>query len=386
MIHRRSPAVWVFGVDEDAVQLTWRNLGTAPLHLRVLADDVPVRATVAEPGAAGATLLTGLPPGRLLRIEATSTALRGPTVLAARTLASLPGQELARIATISDLHIGTEVFGQRGTIMDPFDHPDPHPIRCAEAALTEAVAWGAERVIAKGDLTDAGRPDQWRRYARLVHESPVPVDALPGNHDQSPPRVRGSLLPLQAAAAFDLSMATPVTVRDVAGLRIILADTTRPGRNGGSIAPVAEQIIDAASEADRAGGVLVALHHQLQPQRLPEGWPAGVGRTESEAFLDRLGAAHPHAIVTSGHTHRNRRCGRAGVVVTQVGSTKDYPGAWGGYVIHEGGVRQIVRRIQHPDAIEWTDHSRIAAFGMWEHAAPGRLDARCFNVPWAQLA
>jgi hypothetical protein len=45
-----------------------------------------------------------------------------------------------------------------------------------------------------------------------------------------------------------------------------------------------------------------------------------------------------------------------------------------------------VRRIQHPDAIAWTDHTRIAAFGLWEHAAPGRLDARCFNVAWGRTA
>ena len=54
MIHRRSPAVWVFGVDEDAVQLTWRNLGSAPLVLRVLTDDVDAEAVVDEPGSSGA--------------------------------------------------------------------------------------------------------------------------------------------------------------------------------------------------------------------------------------------------------------------------------------------------------------------------------------------
>lgn len=386
MIHRRAPALWVFGVDEDAVQLTWRALGREPVRLRVLADDVDVDVVVEDPGDSGATVLTGLPSGRLLRIEATNPALGGPVVLAARTLGALGGEELCRIATVSDLHLGTEVFGHRGTIADPFDHPDPHPVRCAEAALDEAVAWGAQRIVAKGDLTDLARPTEWRRYAQLVHRLPVPVDALPGNHDHGPRRLGGHLQPAQAADAFDLSIAQPVTVRDLPGLRLVLADTTLPGHNGGSLAPVRSTILDAAAEADPAGGVLVALHHQLQPHPVPEGWPPGVGRAESLAFLDALGAAHPHALVTSGHTHRNRRWGRAGVVVTQVGSTKDYPGAWAGYVVHEGGIRQIVRRTQHPDAIAWTDHSRIAAFGMWEHAAPGRLDARCFNVAWGRPA
>jgi hypothetical protein len=87
-------------------------------------------------------------------------------------------------------------------------------------------------------------------------------------------------------------------------------------------------------------------------------------------------------MVTSGHTHRHRRWSRAGVTVTQVGATKDYPGVWAGYVVHEGAIRQIVRRTARPDVIGWTDHTRIAAYGAWEHAAPGRLAARCFDLRW----
>lgn len=386
MIHRRSPAVWVFSVDHDAVQLTWRKLGPQPLRLRVLEDDVDIDIEVEVAGDVGATTLTGLPAGRLLRIEATSAALGAPVVLAARTLGALPGQELCRLATVSDLHLGTTVFGHRGTIADPFDHLDPHPVRCARAALGEAVAWGAQHVVAKGDLTHGATPAEWRAYAELTRQLGIPVDALPGNHDHGPERYRGHLQPHQAAAAFGLSIATPLTVRDLPGLRLILVDSTQAGRHGGTLGPVQRDILDAAAEADPAGGVLVALHHQLQPNVAPEGWPPGIGHAESVTFLEALGAAHPHALVTSGHTHRNRRWGRSGVVVTQVGSTKDYPGVWAGYVVHEGGIRQIVRRTEHLDAISWTDHSRIAAFGLWEHAAPGRLDARCFNVAWGQAA
>ena len=386
MIHRRSPAIWLFGVDEDAVQLTWRKLGTEPLRLRVLEGDVDVDVVVEEPGDSGATLLTGLPAGRLLRIEAAGGALPEPVVLSARTLAPLPGDELCRVATVSDLHLGSRAFGHRGTITDPSDHPVPHPIRCAQAALDEAVAWGADRIVAKGDLTERASPAEWRTYAELVHPLPVPVDAQPGNHDHGPRGLPGHLLPEQAAEVFDLSIARPLLVRDLPGLRLLIVDSTRPGRNDGTIRPVLPDVLDAVADADRSGGVLVTLHHQLLPHRIPEGWPPGIPHAESLAFLDALGAAHPHALVTSGHTHRHRRWGRAGVVATQVGSTKDFPGVWGGYVVHEGGIRQIVRRTQHPDAIGWTDHSRIAAFGAWEHAAPGRLDARCFNVAWGRPA
>jgi len=386
VIHRRSPAIWVFGVDQDAVQLSWRLLGPDPLHLRVLDDDVDAELEVADPGGAGATVLSGLPPDRTLRIEARSRALGRPVTVTARTLPRLPGDELCRIATVSDLHLGLSRFGHRGTIVDPFDHPDPHPVRCARAALEEAVDWGAERIVVKGDLTNMGRPNEWRTYARLVGDAPVPVDALPGNHDQGPSPFGGNVTPAQAARVFGLSIAQPVLIRDHPGLRVIVTDTTVAGRHGGTLELVQEQVLDAAADADRSGAVLVAIHHQLQRNVSPEGWPPGIARAESLAFLDALGAAHPHALVTSGHTHRNRRWTRAGIVVTQVGATKDYPGGWAGYVVHEGGIRQIVRRVQHPDAIGWNDHTRIAAFGLWEHVAPGRLDARCFDVAWGTSA
>ena len=159
-----------------------------------------------------------------------------------------------------------------------------------------------------------------------------------------------------------------------------------PARHGGTLAPVRQDLLDLVAEAPTDGGVLVVLHQHLQPHVVTEGWPVGVSHAESIALLDDLGRAHPHVVVTSGHTHRHRRWGRAGVVVTQVGSTKDYPGVWAGYQVYEGGVRQTVWRVADPDCLAWTDHSRTAAFGLWEHASPGRLDARCFNVAWSRPA
>lgn len=386
ILHRRAPEIWVFGVDGTEVQLTWRLLRPGPLRLRVREGDVDVDVTVETDGWPGATMLGGLPPGRLLTIEASGPPVGDPVVLTARTLGRLPGDELCRIATISDLHLGARVFGHRGTVVDPSGHPDPHPVRCLGAALDELTAWGAQHLVVKGDVTNTGAPADWRTYAEHIGRLAIPVDALPGNHDHGRPGAVGALHPSQAAAAFDLSIAQPLIVRDLPGVRVILADATLGGRHSGTLRPVEDDLLDAAADADPDGGVLVALHHQLQPHRLTEGWPPGIAQAESHRLLDRLGAAHPHVLVTSGHTHRHRRWGRAGVVVTQVGSTKDYPGVWGGYVVHEGGIRQIVRRVAHPDSISWTDHSRIAAFGAWEHAAPGRLDARCFNVAWAQRA
>ena len=69
--------------------------------------------------------------------------------------------------------------------------------------------------------------------------------------------------------------------------------------------------------------------------------------------------------ITSGHTHRHRRWAHAGVTTTQVGSISDHPGVWAGYVVHESGMRQVVRRIAQPDVLPWSERARDAALGAW---------------------
>ena len=90
----------------------------------------------------------------------------------------------------------------------------------------------------------------------------------------------------------------------------------------------------------------------------------------------------PDVLVTSGHSHRNRARRAGPLVVTEVGSTKDYPGVWAGYAAYEGGIVQVVRRMTAPDTMEWIEYSRQAVGGAWRWYAPGGLDDRCFSHRW----
>jgi len=375
------PSVRTFAVEDTSAQLTWRGLVAGPLHLRVEGTDVAVDLEVLD--GPGATVVDGLPPGRNLVVEASGPALAGeePIRVRVQTLEALPGEERCRIATIGDLHLGTTVFGQHGTIHEVPVPEVAHPVRCAASAIEDAVAWGARRLLVKGDVTNHGQVPEWRQYAELVAAAPFPVDALPGNHDRAFRRSAG-LLPEQAAEVFGFPMALPVLVRDEPGLRIVLVDSTTDHYNRGRIAPAAEEALDAIAGADPSGAVLVAMHHQLQAHRFSEGWPIGINQRESLDFLERAGRAHPHVLVTSGHTHRHRRWQHGGVTTTQVGSTKDFPGVWAGYVVSEGGIRQVVRRVSAPDCLVWTDHTRRAALGAWRWVSPGLLSSRCFDLTW----
>lgn len=364
----------VFAVEDTSLQLTWGVLGPGPVRIRA-ADST---AEIDADGGPGGVVVDGLPPDQSIQVVLSGDGVPdGQMTVATHTLPRPPGEELCRLATISDLHLGAVSFGYRRTIIEDDRPIVPHPARCTAAAIQALEAWGAERLVVKGDITDRSDAWDWRTFGRLVAGLDMPVDVLPGNHDQV---TRRTIDPVDGARGAGLTLVEGVRVVDLPGLRLLLVDATVPGTHHGSVRPITGEVVAALRDAP--AGALVALHHHLQPHAATEGWPWGVSNRESLPFLDAVGSAHADTLVTSGHTHRHRRWHRGPVTVTQVGSTKDYPGVWAGYVVHEGGIRQVVRRVTVPDCIAWTERTRTAALGLWGVTAPGRLSWRCFSLRW----
>jgi 3',5'-cyclic AMP phosphodiesterase CpdA len=339
-------AVDVFAVEDDAAQVIVRAPGGPPV----------------------ARAVTGLHP------DATQTVDVLGQATSITTLRPPPGRLLSRVATLSDLHLGLpHHFGVR----DHERHTTPFPLRCARAAVREALAWGADALVFKGDLTQHARPAEFEQLAELLDEIEVPVGILLGNHDA---RLVSDDVDARKSLA---NMGRPfedVAWLDVPGARIILVDTTVPGRGYGRVHHVREHAIAAA--ADATDPVVLMLHHHLEPHRIPIAYPFGVPARPANAFLDELRDAAPALFVTSGHSHRNRARIQHGVPITQVGSVKDYPGVWAGYAIHEGGIRQVVRRVAEPTCIEWTERTAAAMAGIWGRWTPGRLGGRCLTHVW----
>jgi hypothetical protein len=69
-------------------------------------------------------------------------------------------------------------------------------------------------------------------------------------------------------------------------------------------------------------------------------------------------------------------------MIAETGSTKDFPGSWAGYTVHEGGIMQTTRRVMAPDAIRWTERGRRVLGGVWGIWAPGVRSHRCFTYTW----
>ncbi len=383
----------VFAVEPDAVQLTWAALPERELSIEV--GDRAVRVTAPppallrrrgrrprpldpSPAGPGAVSFDGLDPATAYDVVASTAGMARTVVARFRTPAPPPGRLLCRWATISDLHLGERSFGRLGTIVDVDPLPDgwePYPLRCARAAMAEAEAWGAELIVAKGDLTRDSEPAEFRQAGRLLASATVAVDAILGNHDVRH-RVDGA--PLIAAEGVPVHVAPGY--RDVPGLRIVYGHTPEAADKRGRLGPGdLERIVALASGA---GPAAIVVHHPPQRLPLPTHYPPGIRPGQSHQLLAMLARANPSTVVLAGHTHRSRRARHGEITVAEVGSTKDYPGVWAGYTVYEGGICQVVRRISEPSCLAWTESTAEALFGVWRRWSPGSLADRCWTEHW----
>ncbi len=371
MIQAGSPDATVFAVEDTTAQICWKSLpagtvlGAGDATVEVVGHDVP-----------GAAVLEGLPADRQLDLHVTRPGRAAERQAAFATLAPPPGDELCRFATVNDVHVGERHFGLLGTLRER--GPDQtYAARCLAAALAEAQAWGAQAVVAKGDLTCHGTAPEWAVAARLLGALPVPVAAVVGNHDV----MRGAIDGRPALTGAGVVVADQPFHLDLPGIRLVLAHTAVARRSHGRIGRAQRDLVtDLVAAAP--GPAYVGMHHYLPRLPIPLGYPPGVIGRGAGALLDALAAANPATIVSAGHSHRNRLRRHGPLVVTQIGATMHYPGVWAGYVVHEGGIRQVVRRVAEPSAIAWTEHSGRALLGAWRPWAAGLRSHRCFTHLW----
>jgi 3',5'-cyclic AMP phosphodiesterase CpdA len=298
--------------------------------------------------------------------------------LEARTLGGDLGEELSRFATLSDLHLGATAFDFFQRMKESgVRAEDAHPVRCARAAIGDALAWGAQRIVVKGDVTNTSHTHTWALAADVLGGLPVPVDMIPGNHDRNQ---RATVDAFAEARRHGLALHSDVSTVDLEGLRLVFVDSTVAGIDIGVWRPHRHEMLDAVAEARQPA--MIVVHHQPMASTIPMHLPRGIPAVVANPILRRMRAANPRIVGTSGHTHRHRRRTVAGVPWFESGSTKDFPGTWTGYVVHERGIRQVTRRITSPDCISWTERTRRAAAGAWQHWSPGSLADRCFELPW----
>jgi predicted phosphodiesterase len=292
-----------------------------------------------------------------------------------RTLTRPPGELLATIATVNDVHFGESECGvvegfDVGPVLRSAPGSDPYPDVMNRAAVAEITAIQPDLVVAKGDLTTHGTPDEYQSFLacyasafgeRLVH--------VRGNHD--------------AHSGFDFA-ADSSLVRTLPGVVVAVLDTVIPGRATGQVSSEQlEWLEDLAQHADRP--VLVFGHHHpwAPGSRARPAEYFGINPDDSERLVGVV-ARRPALIgYFAGHTHRNRvrRFPQTGPVPwVEVACVKDFPGSWAEYRAFEGGMLQIHHRIASPDALAWSEACRAMIGGLYPDYAFGELEDRCFPI------
>lgn len=292
-----------------------------------------------------------------------------------------PGEFLASVATVNDLHLGERVCGVLHGVdvgptlqIDPGD--EPYPTLMSRAAINEIAAISPDAVVVKGDLTSSGLAAEHAQFGELYRSAFADRMLVTlGNHDK--PGDGGELPPYPSVQSTDLP-----------GVTLAVVDTARPGRPGGEVtAEQADWLDELAARADRP--VLVFGHHPADGDDMHV-----FGQAAAEAAcLDPESTQRLIAVVSrrpavvgyfAGHTHRNkvRHLACTGSFPwVEVACVKDFPGSWAEYRIHEAGIVQVHHRIEDPDAVRWSERCRAMFAGFYPVYAMGEETDRCFQIP-----
>jgi 3',5'-cyclic-AMP phosphodiesterase len=197
-------------------------------------------------------------------------------------------EDRALLAQISDLHI------QVGA-------GDRTPTARAEAvvAAVAALVSAPDSVLVTGDLVHHGAPAEYERVRELLAPLRMPVHVLPGNHDD-----RDALrATLGALAGTSLGSFVQYTARS-GSVRLVVCDTTEPGRDGGRLCDQRLAFIDEALAADRDTPTLLAMHHPPLVTGIRVMDEIGLDDASRTALADLLDQAPNVRRIVAGHVHR----------------------------------------------------------------------------------
>lgn len=210
-------------------------------------------------------------------------------------------------------------------------------------------------VLASGDLTERGEPEAYASLRRTLAALPMPVYAIPGNHDR-----REALRQAFADCAWmPTEPGSPLCYRvPLGGLVLIALDTLVEGEDYGRLGEAQLAWLEAQLQAT-SQPVLIMLHHP----------PVASGIAIMDAMklrdADRLGAiVSRHGNIERilcGHLHRSMHVRWNGTVVSVPSSTVEQ-------VSLTLGPRAALATIQEPPGLQL--HYWMRGQGLVTHNVP----------------
>jgi 3',5'-cyclic AMP phosphodiesterase CpdA len=180
----------------------------------------------------------------------------------------------------------------------------------AEAALAAGVSEvlalrpHPDAVLVSGDLADTAAPEEYRIVRDALARLPMPVHVLGGNHDDRDtireffPVADADGAETGAAADADRAGAEYRYRTDIGGVRLVVCDSTVPGRPQGRLD------LDWLAAQLEAPRVVVAMHHPPFPIGMPALDEIALAAEDTAALAALLGRSPQVLRVICGHTHR----------------------------------------------------------------------------------
>jgi 3',5'-cyclic AMP phosphodiesterase CpdA len=267
------------------------------------------------------------------------------------------------------------------------------------AALAEIRALRPDLVIANGDLTDRGRPDEIARALELLRATRRPLLITRGNHDRrfhegcpgDGDCLRDQAFPARAQGEHALTSVARVGRR----VAVVGLDSCDPESGEGRL-DLGGQIpwLDATLGELRAEGriPLVAFHHHIANQANTSHPPPltfGVRIDRGAPDALRTIGAHGVPLVLHGHTHRNYLARDPLAPATwflENGAAKEYPAGYALLHLHEDGIVRTFHRATSAFAREWTHTTAQQVWGKQPDYTRGTIESRAFVLRFGDLA
>jgi len=314
-----------------------------------------------------------------------------------RTLPRQEGRRLATIAVLNDMHVGEQCSGTIQTIggqsYPPCFSGDDYAYRMTAAAVREIRALKPDLLVANGDLTDRGRPDEVRRALALLRSAKVPLLITRGNHDRRFPEAGGDGDELRAQGfpnrpPGDHALASAARVgRHVGAVGL---DSCDPDSGEGRL-DLGGQLtfLDSTLAAfKREGRVPLAFwHHHTAPHANTTHPPPVVfGVNPLRGGLDavRIVGRHGVPLVVHGHTHRNYLARdpllAPATWFLENGAAKEYPAGYALLHVYEDAIVRTFERPIDPFVRDWVRTSARQIYGRQPAYTRGPLATRSFAL------
>jgi len=208
------------------------------------------------------------------------------------------------IAQITDFHIKA-----RGKIA--YRVVDTASCLASAVAAVAALDPKPDIIVATGDLTDFGRPEEYELLRELLAPLKQPIYLIPGNHDERDALRRA----FRGDGYFPASGDLNYTVEDQP-LRLVALDTVIPFESGGRLAAESLAWLDRTLAAGPDRPTIIIMHHP--PFSTGIAHMDRINLVNADAFAAVL-ARHPQVErVLCGHLHRSIqvRLGRHAIAST----------------------------------------------------------------------